>query len=195
MLYKMKNNLTPTYLSSLVPETFECTIYNLRDAQNIRPILTRTQLYYRSFLPSSIRDWNELPVEVRNFTSLVSFKFQLNKDNPEIPKYYSEGNRFLQIQHTRLRTGYSSLNQHLSSENKTDNPLCVCGSFESTKHFLFDCIRYKHIRTNMINIVSVYCTPSLNVLLSQDSHLDNYANERIFLAVQRFKDDSRRFHT
>ena len=46
----------------------------------------------------------------------------------------------------------------------------------------------------MINIVSVYCTPSLTVLLSGDSHLDNYANERIFLAVQRFIDDSRRFH-
>ena len=82
--------------------------------------------------------------------------------------------------------GCSSLNQHLSSKNITDNPLCVCGSAESTKHY---------IRTNMINIVSVYCTPSLNVLLSGDSHLDNYANERIFLAVQRFIDDSRRFHT
>ena len=47
----------------------------------------------------------------------------------------------------------------------------------------------------MVNIVSVYCTSSLNALLSGDSHLDNYANERIFLAVQRFIDDSRRFHT
>ena len=195
MFYKMKNNLTPTYLSSLVPETFESTIYSLRDAQNIRPILTRTQLYYRSFLPSSIRDWNELPVEVRNSTSLASFKLQLNKDNPKTPKYYNAGNRFLQIQHTRLRAGCSSLNQHLSSKNITDNPLCVCGSVESTKHYLFDCIRYQRIRANMINIASIYCTPSLNVLLSGDSHLDNYANERIFLAVQRFIDDSRRFHT
>ena len=191
--YKMKNNVTPTYLSSLVPETFEGTIYNLRDAQNIRPILTKTQLYYRSFLPSSIRDWKELTVEVRNSTSLASFKFQLNKDTPTIPKYYSAGNRF--VQHTRLRTGCSSLNQHLSAKNITDNPLYVCGSVESTKHYLFECIRYQHIRTKMINIVSVYCTPNLNVLLSGDSHLDNYANERIFLAVQRFIDDSRRFHT
>ena len=121
MFYKMKNNLTPTYLSSLVPETFEGTIYNLRDAQNIRPILTRTQLYYRSFLPLSIRDWNELPVEARNSTSLASF----NKDNPKIPKYYSAGNRFLQIQHTRLRTGCSSLNQHLSSKNITIHFMCA----------------------------------------------------------------------
>ena len=88
----MKNNLTPAYLSSLVPESFEGTIYNLRDAQNIRPILTRTQLYYRSFPPSSKRDWNEFPVEVRNSASLASFKFHLNKDNPKIPKYYSAGN-------------------------------------------------------------------------------------------------------
>ena len=48
--YKMINDLTPTYLTSLVPSTVENTsAYNLRDSQNIRPLLTRTQLYYKSF--------------------------------------------------------------------------------------------------------------------------------------------------
>ena len=46
----MINDLTPTYLTSLVPSTVENTsAYNLRDSQNIRPLLTRTQLYYKSF--------------------------------------------------------------------------------------------------------------------------------------------------
>ena len=35
LFYKMKNNLTLTYLSSLLPKSFEGTICNLRDAQNI----------------------------------------------------------------------------------------------------------------------------------------------------------------
>ena len=194
MFYKMKNNLCPAYLSSLVPESFEGTTYNLRNSQNIRPVLARTQLYYKSFLPSGIREWNELPIEVRNSTSLASFKYQLNTDIQKVPKYYNTGNRFLQIQHTRLRTGCSSLNQHLFSKNIVENPLCVCGSIESTNYYLFDCLRYQHIRTSMINCVSLYCTPSLNVLLSGDSRLDNHTNERIFLAVQRFIDESRRFH-
>ena len=48
--YKMINDLTPTYLTSLVPSTVENTsAYNLRDSQNIRPLLTRTQPYYKSF--------------------------------------------------------------------------------------------------------------------------------------------------
>ena len=73
--YKMINDLTPTYLTSLVPSTVENTsAYNLRDSQNIRPLLTRTQLYYKSFLPSCIREWNEIPLNIRNSTSLSSFK-------------------------------------------------------------------------------------------------------------------------
>ena len=65
--YKMINDLTPTYLTSLVPSTVENTsAYNLRDSQNIRPLLTRTQLYYESFLPSCIREWNEIPLNIRN---------------------------------------------------------------------------------------------------------------------------------
>ena len=48
--YKMINDLTPTYLASLVPSTVENTsAYNLRESQNIRPLHTRTQVYYKSF--------------------------------------------------------------------------------------------------------------------------------------------------
>ena len=45
LFYKMKNILTPTYLSTFVPESVEGTIYNLREAQNMRPILTRPRGY------------------------------------------------------------------------------------------------------------------------------------------------------
>ena len=69
--YKMINDLLPTYLTSLVPSTVENTsAYNLPDSQNVRPLLTRTQLYYKSFLPSCIRGSNEIPLNIRNSTSL-----------------------------------------------------------------------------------------------------------------------------
>ena len=193
MFYKMSNDLSPAYLTSLVPSSFENTVYSLRDSQNIRPVLTRTQLYYKSFIPSSIREWNELPFECRNSDSLTIFKHQLNKNLPNIPKYYSYGLRNLQIQHTRLRTECSSLNQHLFSKNIIDNPLCTCGEVESTRHFLLDCSHYDEIRVAMLNNISAICNPSLNVLLYGDCQLDNRLNETIFREVQIFIAESKRF--
>ena len=192
--YKMINDLTPTYLTSLVPSTVENTsAYNLRDSHNIRPLLTRTQLYYKSFLPSCIREWNEIPLNIRNSTSLSSFKQQLNKNNNKVPVYYSSGNRLLQIHHTRLRTKCSSLNQHLYSKNIIDDPLCACGSVETTNHFLLECPQYIQARRDMITALSTFCVPSLNSLLYGDTTLNNHQNKLIFLTVQKYISDSKRF--
>ena len=40
--------------------------YNLRNADDIRTIYATTRLYSNSFLPSTIRDWNNLPRNVRD---------------------------------------------------------------------------------------------------------------------------------
>ena len=80
---------------------------------NLRPIATRTNLYYNSFPPSVIRDWNELPVVVRQLHSVCSFKSYLNRDFTPVLKYYLTGNRKSQILHTRLRTNCRSLNNDL----------------------------------------------------------------------------------
>ena len=48
LFYKMNNNISPEYLSSLVPQPVgNTTHYGLRDAFNIRPPLARTQLCYK----------------------------------------------------------------------------------------------------------------------------------------------------
>ena len=54
---------------------------------------------------------NEIPLKIRNSTSLFSFKQQHNENNIMVLVYYSSDNRLVQIHHTRL----SSLNQHLNS--------------------------------------------------------------------------------
>ena len=138
--YKMINDLTPYYLTSLVHSTVE----NTSACQNIRPLLTRTQLHYKSILPACVRKWNELPFDIRNSASLSSFKQQRDKENTKVPGYYSSGNRLLQIHHTRLRTkcSYGSLNQHLYFKNIIEDPSCICGSVESTRHFLLECTCY-----------------------------------------------------
>ena len=137
LFYQMDTGVSP-YLSSLIPASVEdSTIYNLRNANNLRHTLTRTQLYYRSLLPSSIRAWNDLALEVRQSSSIQSFKYQLNKNLKRPPKYYYVGNRLSQIRHTRLRTDCSALNYHLFSKNIVDSPHCACGAVETTKHYFF----------------------------------------------------------
>ena len=59
--------LPPPYLSSLVPPLVQnASRYNLRNSNDTQTIASRTTLFYNSFLPSSIRNWNRLNPDIRN---------------------------------------------------------------------------------------------------------------------------------
>ena len=114
IFYKIINGLTPNYLLDLVPPIIqETTNYNLRKANDIQTLHARTNLYYNSFFPSTIRAWNSLPEDTKQSPSISSFKFRLNRDINKPPKYYNTGIRMGQILHTRIRLECSSLNAHL----------------------------------------------------------------------------------
>ena len=105
LLYKMFNNLSPLYLCSLIPPTVDTqSSYNLRNAQHIRTIHSRTTQYSNSFLPSTIRTWNTLPLDVRNSDSIISFERKLNSYIKVVPKYFYTGNRKAQVLHVRICT-------------------------------------------------------------------------------------------
>ena len=71
----MLNNVTPLYLSSLVPESVSnISRYNLRNSNDLQTINARSNQYFSSFLPSSVRAWNNLSPEERQHESLNSFK-------------------------------------------------------------------------------------------------------------------------
>lgn len=191
-LYKMSHNLAPQYLSSLLPVR-EMSRYNLRNVDDIQSPYARTNLYFNSFLPCAIREWNELPVEVRQLDSISSFKHYLNRDNITIPQYYYVGNRKSQVLLTRLRTGCSALNSYLFSKNLVESPLCRCGQHEDTKHFLLHCPLYDDQRIELLDTVSQICLPSLNTLLSGDISLSIETNSIILRAVQKYINKSQRF--
>ena len=194
LFYKMVNNFTPNYLSSLIPSSVtEASNYNLRNSHDIRTVNARTSQYFSSFLPSTIREWNTLPESQRNSLTITSFKYQLNQPNSYIPKFSYVGERRVQILHTRLRTKCSSLNYYIFSKNLTDSPLCRCGSVENTEHYLLQCRLYHQSRTEMLNSISQVCHVTLDVLLFGDSSMSNEANTTIFLSVQKFIKDSKRF--
>ena len=94
----MYNYLTPDYLSSLVPSSVnEGSRYNLRNANDVQTINARTALYFNSFLPSVLREWNTLPENVEYLDSIDSFKRQKSRNKTAVPKYFYTGSRKLQF--------------------------------------------------------------------------------------------------
>lgn len=194
LFYKMVNNLTPQYLSNIVPMNItETTPYNLRNANDIRTISARTSQHFNSFLPSAIRDWNSLTEDQRNSNTVSSFKLHLSQPTITVPKYFYLGDRRSQILHTRLRTKCSSLNYEIYLKNLTDSPLCRCGSIENSHHYFLQCRFYNQQRCELLNNVSQFCHISVDILLFGDSSLSADANKKIFLAVQKFIRDTKRF--
>ena len=111
------------------------------ETQSISKLLElKTSLYYNSFLPSILRQWNNLSIETRQLNFL-------KEDKRTVPKYYFYGVRKAQILHTRLCLGCISLNLDLFMKNITDSPMCQCGSTENTQHFFFHCNFYQRLRT------------------------------------------------
>ena len=83
LLFKMVNGLVPNYLHSLVPTTIGSnSTYNLRNTNDLSNIASKTNLYMKSFLPSTIKAWNSLPQSTMKTDSLSSFKRILDKDKP-----------------------------------------------------------------------------------------------------------------
>ena len=158
---------------------------------NIQSIRARTNLFFNSSLPSTIRAWNNLSEDIRNANTVTSFKHRLNR-NRQIPaKYFNAGSRIDQILHPRLRMECSSLNSHLYRKNIVPTPSCECGSFESPYHFLFQCSRHAAIRdTYLHNYLDSRTTRE--ILYGKESATD-LENEALFLNVQEFITKSKRF--
>ena len=86
-------NLRNDHLDQLIPLKSHVSSYNLRNSEDYLTIRTYTQLYYNSFLPSVVREWNSLPDSSRNACTLESFKMSLNMDTVNKPPYYYIGER------------------------------------------------------------------------------------------------------
>ena len=190
LFYKMINRQCPNYLSNLIPTDTRIN-YNLRNANNLQNIRCRTELYKKSFLPSTINEWNNLPNELKNSVTISSFKNALNPNMLKPPHYYYVGTREGQIYHTRLRLNCSSLRYTLFRKNIIQDPSCQCGAIETVEHYLLYCHNYSDIR-------NTYITPlpynlNTNILLFGDTNLGELANRNIFKQVQNYILHTKRF--
>ena len=186
--------MTPSYLSSLVPPVVgQRSRYSLRNSTDVETLPARTQLYYNSFLPSAVREWNALPSTVRSAQSLRVFKKQLQNDAVAIPMHYYTGERKAQILHCRLRLNCSALNHHLFSKNIVESPHCSCGAIENTHHFFFSCPLYDEMRNILFRSLPFNIQPTTKLLLTGNADLSFEKNCELFSAVQKFIMDSKRF--
>ena len=175
------------------PLVQEANPYRLRNSNDIRTIHANTNLYYNSFYPSTIRDCNNLPQEIKESSSVASFKYQLIKDTQRRapPKFFSAGSRLGQILHARIRMACSSLNSDLYRKNIVPSPSCGCGGFESAYHFFFIGPNYNATRERYLEaLLRNHTTHEL--LFGKDISTDE-ENEALFLKVQDYILKSKRF--
>ena len=162
----MKNEDVPQFFSTLLPGTVaQNTNYNLRNNQNFnipRFRLTSTNL---SFVPSALRQWNELDVEVRSLPSFQNFKKAITEKVEKAPSYFDFGERRSNNFLTKLRHRCSSLKYDLFRVNIIESPESSCGNpCENVFHFLLECPNYIEQRRNMLVRLAFY-TADINVEL------------------------------
>ena len=129
------------------------------------------------------QSWNTVDTSARSSHYVASFK-RIITTRSNVPSYYLAGNRKGQILRTRLRTSCSSLNYCLLSKNIVNNKFCTCGEIEDTKHYLLYCPQYAHYRATLMENISRYCNPTLNILLFGDPAFNREANTFIFETLE-----------
>ena len=199
LLYKMVNHMVPQYLSLLVSRPGQQQ-YNLRNSLNIPEIFGTNEMYRQSFLPSAVKVWNKLSLDIRQSTSVNSLKNKLNstKCPKKPPVYYNLGSRQGQIYHARLRMQSSDLNYHKVKRHISENMTCACGAIrEDPKHYLLFCPKYQNDRSKLTQILDNIDFPPesdmVNNLLHGNPSLSVKDNETLFEAVIDFIVSTKRF--
>ena len=86
--HKIVHNIAPQYLWNCLPPTVrDNSAYNFRNLDAFRTIPTRLELFYKSFCPLTVREWNVLPLEVRNINDQEQLK-KLCRKNCQSQNHY-----------------------------------------------------------------------------------------------------------
>lgn len=203
--YKMKNKLTPDYLSDLYPPlSAGAARYDLRGS-NLSIPFCRTEFHKKSFLPRTTAEWNELPIELQNANSLPIFKNTLRKSLPDKPPpWYQYGSNRATVHLTRIRLRNSGLYYHLFKKRIVDSPLCkLCtAAREDEKHFFLHCRFFNAARLKMlsdlsnllnVNINSIKSTELLKLLIHGNTSFNAQTNRSIFDIVTEYITSTNRF--
>ena len=127
-MYKAINGIVPSYITYHIPPLVrETTKYPPRNNNNVTVPVTRTEISHRSCIPSSISLWNSLSENLRETSSVATFKYQLKnlQTNSKVPSYFINGDRYLSILHAMIRNNCSHLKNDLYINHLSPSPNCV----------------------------------------------------------------------
>ena len=119
------------------------------------PLLNVKHDYFKSsFFPSTIIEWNNLDSNIRNPENLALFKkriLALIRPSANSTFHCLNPNGLKLI--TRLRLGLSHLHFHKFKQSFQDtlNPICNCGTVETTIHYLLLCLNFSNERLTLFN--------------------------------------------
>ena len=74
-MYKALNNMVPEYISDIIPSFVrDQTNYPLRDRNDLTVQINRTEIFRKSYIPSSTNLWNSLDNNLKEIPSFEGFK-------------------------------------------------------------------------------------------------------------------------
>ena len=197
LVYKIINGLTPNYLTDIFPrQVNNRTDYTLRNANDFDLIACRTELFAKSFFPSAVSLWNELPQDLKSIESISLFESSILRtfSVPKVPRHYFIGDRKYSVFHARIRNKCSNLNHDLFTNHIIPDPSCICGhEVEDADHYFFHCTRYTASRIKLFRDLHCFHPLSTRLLLLGSSDFSFEDNAKIFRSTQVFIRESERF--
>ena len=153
-----------------------------------------SRCFYRSYFPKTVREWNILPIEIRQINETESFKRAITKSNPSPNLLFYYGKRKFNVIHSRMRMGCSKLNSHLFQHHVIDSSACSCGNpHEDPFHYFLECPRYTVLRDIMINAISAITPCTIRTILYGCESCSLEENKSVFDHVHCYMESSNRF--
>ena len=155
-MFKIVKEEAPNYLMNLIPRIQQTT----RTRINRMPTFhCRTDCLKNSFFPSTLNDWYKLDETIRISESISIFKSRLLSfirllESNVYNIFDPIGLKLL----TRLRLGFSYLNEHRFPHNFQDcmNPPCSCSlEIEDTSNYRLHCHNFSQYRIDLMNSVKL----------------------------------------
>ena len=157
ILYETIHTKHPMHLHSIIKDFLHPANSRLASKFLLKSVPCARSHYPKQFLPSTIRDWNQLDLVIRESKTKPIFKNKiLNLIRPKKSPYFglfsNQSVKYVSL----LRLGLSPLNAHKFNHHfvNVDEYCAVCGCTESTEHFLLTCPSYRLSRATLLRKVS-----------------------------------------
>ena len=204
-LYKITNDMTPSYLVEKLPPRKRCSLYNADESLSFREVRCRSSRYANCFFPDAISSLDKLICNFTDMPSILEFKSHITSlirpNHKSIFKIHDPlGLRFLFM----VRLDLSPLRSHKWHHNFIDTPsvTCLCHQeAEDTCHFLLKCPLYAIQRLSLLatanNLGLKYNLPDIQRnfrFYLYGHHLMTEAdNKSILVSTIKFIKDTKRF--